>query len=242
MVCGGSNRRAEAWRWVTHLGQATGTPLSAGLVCATAVARLGVDGAVVALDTGDGWPEIRHATGELAWSLTELQATVGEGPYTDARTLGAPVLVGDLDAETSQRRWPLFAPLAVEAGAHALFTLPLRVGAIRVGALALHRVRAGDLASTGVGDALVLADLALGLLLDEQAGLPAGAMATDGPTLLTPQVHQATGMIAARFHLSMADAFARLRAKAFAERRPLAALATDVVYHRVRFAPTDETS
>lgn len=67
-------------------------------------------------------------------------------------------------------------------------------------------------------------------------------MATDGPTLLTPQVHQATGMIAARFHLSMADAFARLRAKAFAERRPLAALATDVVYHRVRFAPTDETS
>lgn len=139
MVCGGSNRRAEAWRWVTHLGQATGTPLSAGLVCATAVARLGVDGAVVALDTGDGWPEIRHATGELAWSLTELQATVGEGPYTDARTLGAPVLVGDLDAETSQRRWPLFAPLAVEAGAHALFTLPLRVGAIRVGALALHR-------------------------------------------------------------------------------------------------------
>lgn len=233
MVGGRSARRTRVWLWVAELGRVTGAPVSTALLCDTAVIRLGVDGATLVVDTGDGWSEARYASAALGQSLSELQVTVGEGPYTDARVRGAPVLVGDLDTATSQRRWPMFAPLAVEAGARALFTLPLCVGAIRVGALALHRVRSGDLASAALADALVFAELALGLLLDEQAGLPAGA--TEGPPLLTPQVHQATGMIAAQLDASMAAAFARLRARAFADHRPLADVAADVVARRVRF-------
>lgn len=236
MVGSRSTRHLRVWLWVAELGKVTGTPVSTALLCDTAVARLGVDGATLVVDTGNGWPEIRYASGELGQSLSELQVTVGEGPYTDARVRGAPVLVGDLDTASSQRRWPMFAPLAVEAGAHALFTLPLCVGTIRVGALALHRVQSGDLASTALADALVFAELALELLLDEQAGLPTGTTEkTDGPPLLTPQVHQATGMIAAQLDVSMAVAFARLRARAFADRRALADVATDVVARRMRF-------
>ncbi|HEY0804143.1 MAG TPA: GAF and ANTAR domain-containing protein [Pseudonocardiaceae bacterium] len=242
MVGSRSTRHAQVWLWVAELGAVTSAPMSVGLLCDTAAVRLGVDGVTLAVDTVDGWPETRYATETLGGSLAELQVTVGEGPYADARQRGAPVLVDDLDTTSSQRRWPLFAPLAVEAGARALFTLPLCVGAVRVGVLALHRVRAGLLPPTALADALTFAELALGLLLDENAGLPAGATGTaTGPALLTPQVHQATGMIAAQLDVSMAHAFARLRARAFVERRPLAQLATDVVGRRVRFDPTDET-
>ena len=242
MVGSRSTRRARVWLWVAELAGAAGVPVSVASLCDTAMTRLEVDGVTLSVDTSAGWPETRYATGALGECLAELQVTVGEGPSTEVRRRGAPILVGDLDTTTSQRRWPMFAPLAVEAGAHALFTLPLAVGVIRVGALSLHRVAAGQLAPAALADALIFAELALGLLLDEQAGLPVGATETgEAPTLLTPQVHQATGMIAAQLDVPLAHAFARLRARAFADCRPLAELATAVVARRVRFDPDDET-
>jgi hypothetical protein len=242
MVGSRPTRRAQLSSWVAERAAATQAPVSIGLLCDTAVIRLAVHGVTLTVDTSEGSPETRYATETLGALLAELQVTVGEGPDTDARQRGAPVLVEDLDTATSQQRWPMFAPLAVEAGAHALFTLPLCVGAIRVGVLALHRVQPGELEPPALIDALTFAELALGLLLDEQAGLPAGATASDGPALRSPQVHQATGMICAQLDVSMANAFALLRAKAFADRRPLAQLATDVVAHRVRFDLAEEPS
>jgi AmiR/NasT family two-component response regulator len=48
-------------------------------------------------------------------------------------------------------------------------------------------------------------------------------------------VHHATGMVAAQLGVGMADAFAHLRARAFAEQVPLSGLAADVVARRRRF-------
>jgi hypothetical protein len=153
------------------------------------------------------------------------------------------VLVADLDAPDSQRRWPLFAPLAVESGAGALFALPLCVGAIRVGMLALYQVKARYLEPAALADSLAFAVLGLGLLLDEQAG-SRGTVGDLGDSLPlhNPQLHQATGMISAQLDVPMEEAFARLRARAFAGQRPLAELAADVVYRRLRFDPVDEVS
>jgi hypothetical protein len=223
--------------WVAELAAELGMPVSVGLLCETAVVRLGVTGAVVTVDMSTGWPEMRCATDMLGERLTESQVTVGEGPCVDARRGGGPVLVADLDAPESQRRWPLFAPLAVEAGASALFALPLCVGAIRVGILALHRIVAGGLEPATLADSLAFAAMSLGLLLDEQAGLLAGDFA-EGLALHDPRLHQATGMISGQLDVAMADAFARLRARAFADQRPLSELAADVVAGRLRFEPT----
>lgn len=77
--------------------------------------------------------------------------------------------------------------------------------------------------------------MALRLLLDEQAGLDTTGVAEDTLPLHNPQVHQATGMVAAQLGVGMADAFAHLRARAFAEQRPLGDLAADVVARRRRF-------
>jgi hypothetical protein len=239
----GDRRLAQVRVWVAERAAALGVPVSVRLLCETAWVRLAVSGAALTVNTR-GSPELRCSTDVLGERLAELHVTVGEGPCVDARRAGGPVLVGDLDAPASQRRWPLFAPLAVEVGAGALFALPLVVGAIRVGVLALHRVVGGQLPTAQLAESLAFAELALRLLLDEQAGLPAarGDPVVNGWPLLSPQVHQATGMISAQLEVGMDDAFARLRARAFAERRPLTELAADVVTRRLRFGPGRDAS
>lgn len=235
-----TGRLTRVGRWVVAKAVELDVPVSPGVLCQAAVARLGVSGAVLTVDTS-GWPEVRSATGALGERLTELQVTVGEGPAVDVRRGGGPVLVADLDAPSSQARWPMFAPLAVEAGAASLFALPLFVGAIRVGVLSLHRVEPGHLDAATLTDSLAFAELALRLLLDEQAGLnTADSAAEDALPLHNPQVHQATGMVAAQLDVGMADAFAHLRARSFAEQRPLGDLAADVVARRRRFDRDEE--
>src|SRR5215213_4112947 len=146
-------------RWIAEKAVELELPVSIGPLCAAAVARLGVSGAVLTVDTS-GWPEVRCATDALAERLAESQVTVGEGPAVDVWRGGGPALVADLDAPSSQARWPMFAPLAVEAGAASLFALPLCVGAIRVGVLSLYRVEAGHLDAATLIDSLAFAELA----------------------------------------------------------------------------------
>ena len=240
---GGADRPARARSWAADRAASLGVPVSIGLLCETAVNRLDVSGATLTIEPGSGWPETRHATDALGATLAELQLTVGEGPCADAKRSGGPVLVPDLDAPGTQSCWPLFTPLAVDVGARALFAFPLCVGAIRAGVLALHRLQAGSLEPARLSDALSFAALALRLLLDEQADPRAGsADPADGLPLHDPQVHQATGMVSGQLDVGMEDAFARLRARAFADQRPLAELAADMVARRLRFEPTEETT
>lgn len=48
-------------------------------------------------------------------------------------------------------------------------------------------------------------------------------------------VHQASGMVSAQLDVSVGEALARMRAYAFADDRPLARVAEDVVARRLRF-------
>ena len=59
----------------------------------------------------------------------------------------------------------------------------------------------------------------------------------DGLSSDRAEVHQATGMILAQLGVEAQDAFVRLRAHAFAARRPLAEVARDVVARRLVFTP-----
>jgi hypothetical protein len=206
------------------------------ILCETAVVRLGINGATQTVENSSGWPETRYATDDLGARLAELQVTVGDGPYLDVRRDGGgPVLVPDLDSPAIQRRWPLFAPLAVQSGAGALFVLPMMVGTIQVGALARQ---ARHLDAATLADALAFADLALHLHLDPRVGLSVAE--SDGVQLYGAQVHQATGMVSVQLDVSMEEAFNRLRARALADEQPLIELAADVVARRLRFDPTNE--
>ncbi len=207
---------------------AVGTDLPDRLAAAC-VRSLPVTGVGLALMTDDGPAGTIAATDGAALELEELQFTLGEGPCVDASRTGRPVLQPDL-AQTAPLRWPAFAGGALEAGVRAVFAFPLRVGAIRLGVLDLYRDRAGPLSADELTEALSFADAATRVLLHAQAGVDTVPTLDD-----RAEVHQATGMVSVQAAVSLAQALALLRARAYADQRPIAALARDVLAGTVHF-------
>ncbi len=241
-----ADRRMRLWGRVVY--HADGRPATVEHVGAAMMWAAAVDGAAVAVVLAAAPRETMYASDEVASQLEELTLTLGEGPGVDAFA-GGPALVADLDAAECVVRWPAFAPAAVLAGVRAMFALPLRVGAIRLGVLDLYRARPGDLAGGQLADALLLADMACALLLD---GAASDGAASDGSaaagrwperaSLAHPEVHQATGMVTVQLGVSAAVALIRLRAYAYAHDRRLREVAADVVARRLRFDPDPKGS
>lgn len=191
-----------------------------------------------------GLRESVYATDERSEELEELKSTLGEGPGVDALDGHGAVLVPDLNARDSEARWPIFTPAAVERGVAAMFALPIRAGAARIGVLDLYHDQASELDGAQLADALAYADAALSLTLDLHGGItPKPAKTVDEIfTERRAEVHQASGMMSVQLDVSVADALARLRAHAFAQSRLLRDVAADVVARRLRFtkeAPPD---
>ena len=209
-------------------------------VAAKAALALGVDGICAGLGTGPSGLVLAWGHEAVGTELEDLQFTLGQGPGLDAAA-GSPVLIADLAAETA--RWPGFAPAAAASGVRAVFALPLRVGAISVGALLAHRAIPGPLVDGALADAFALADAVTLLLLHrESTGTDRAGSAGDGPepgwahpATYRAQVHQATGMISVQLGVSLAEALVRLRAYAYADGRLIAEVAADVVARRLRF-------
>ncbi|OJF14005.1 hypothetical protein BG844_12130 [Couchioplanes caeruleus subsp. caeruleus] len=210
-----------------------------GRLCDACVSGLpGVDGAGLTVMASVPVQQVRYASDSISTRIEELQVTLGEGPCQDAHAGGEPVLAADLGAVVWRQRWPVFTPGALGAGAAALFALPLRVGVVRLGVLDLYRLRPGVLAGEQLAEALAFADAALELLLAEQ--MP-GAAVAGSEQLFTHRavVHQATGMISGQLGIPMAQAFLRLRARAYAGEQGLEELAGEVVARRLRFDEPD---
>jgi hypothetical protein len=188
--------------------------------------------------TAEGPAGIIAATDGPAMELEELQFTLGEGPCVDASATGRPVLQPDL-ARTAPLRWPAFAGGALDAGIRAVFAFPLRVGAIRVGVLDLYRDRPGPLSADDLSEALSFADAATLVLLHEQAG--AAGIGTMPALDDRAEVHQATGVVSVHAEVGLAEALVLLRARAFADQRPLGDLARDVLDGTVDFREVGDT-
>jgi GAF domain-containing protein len=162
---------------------------------------------------------------------------LGEGPCVDAFSQDRAVLEPDL-ANPRTPRWLAFSGPALDAGVRAVFGFPLRVGAVRLGALDLYRDRPGPLSDDVHADALVMADVVAQALLVLQADAPPGrlAAALAAGADFHYVVHQASGMVAAQLDTDVADAFIRLRAYAFGNDLALTEVAKDVVAKRLRFS------
>lgn len=175
------------------------------------------------------------ASNAIAARLEDLHFTLGEGPGIDAHRMG--VAVGEPDLAGQRRgRWPSFSPLAVDAGAAAIFAFPLRVGGIRLGALTLYQDRPGALTDDQHADALAMADVVVNSVLAEQAQAPPGDLAADLEALGTSraEVHQASGIVSVQLGVTVADALVRLRSHAYAEGSTLSDVAGDVIAGRLR--------
>lgn len=193
-------------------------------------------GAGIMLMSGDVPRGSVCTTNEVSALIEQLQYDLGEGPCVDAYHHDHPVLEADL-VHPSSIRWPAFRGPAIDAGVRAIFGFPLRVGAVRLGALNLYRNEVGDLTDGQHSDALVMADVAAQALLVSQADAPPGRLAEDLESGAEFQfvVHQASGMVAVQLDVSVMHALLRMRAHAFGNDRSLTSVAEDVVARRLRF-------
>jgi hypothetical protein len=204
------------------------------LICQVCCDLLPITVASVVLMGTEGLEGITGASDPLAAAIQNEEFTLGEGPATEVRRQGRPVLVSDLGDATSD--WPQFAPAVARLGVGAIYAIPLRIGAVDLGVLVLGSATPRALNGEELADSLVLGDLISRLVLDLQAGVASESLAwaldaTDTRTV----VHQATGMIAAQLNVSVAEALIRLRANAFATDRPIDQVATEVVAGQRRF-------
>jgi len=208
-------------------------------ICRAFIAELDIDGAAISLHTAGNLRETLYASDVTSDLLEELQFTLGEGACMDAARTLHPVLVPDMRDIAPSARWPVYAEaVAEQAGVGAVFALPLHWATINLGVLDLHRKAAGSLPTAQLRDAMGASDIAALMLLGLRTD-PGEDRAWDRSWGNHVEIHQATGMVLAQLNLSATDAFARLRAYAFAEHRLLGDVARDVVARRLRF--TEDT-
>ena len=235
-----ASRVARVWKLVSAQADGRRGRASVADVCAVAVTSLAVSGAWVIAGGGINPGQVMCVTDVVGESLAEVQITLGEGPCHDAAASGVPVLAADL-ADGDGHQWAVFGEAAVRAGAAAVFAFPLRMGAIGVGVLGIYRDKEGPLDIFQLGNALILADIATMLLLDAEAHqtddpLSGAAPASQSPDLAAhhDEIAQATGMLTEQLGVGITEAFARLRAYAYAQDRRLSDIAHDIVTRRLR--------
>jgi len=172
----------------------------------------------------------------IAEVVEEVEYTLGEGPCLTAYETKTPVFDVDL-SDTEPVGWPEFRRGALAEGIHAAFGFPLLVNSICIGAMNLYRDASGPLTERQIGDAVVIAGLASRTLLRWQAEAPIGTLAWQFDTVANHrvEVHQAAGRVSVQAGISVADALALLRAYAFSQDRPVAAIAKGVAAGALRF-------
>jgi hypothetical protein len=233
------DRVARMWRLVTGY-MADGQAVTLPDVCVAAVRAAGVDGAALSIVTRLDRRSLVHASDGLAGLLDDQQFLLGEGPCVEAWSSDGMVLADDVSASGVAARWPVFAPVALGAGALAVFGFPLQMGAIRLGTLGLYRARPGTLTDEQLADTLTLCGVAMAMMLTATNHAPGGAQpawlpgaASDGKI----EVYQATGMVAVQLGVGLEEAFAALQARAFVQGTQLPEIAREVVNRRLRFDP-----
>ncbi|MFC9916827.1 GAF and ANTAR domain-containing protein [Agromyces binzhouensis] len=224
----------------TGSGAGASGPLQPVPLHASFLARLPVDGASVSVVTVAGSHSTVSSSDALATRLEQLQFDLGEGPHYRALESRKPVLVADVRS-ADHSAWPMFGQAVVQTEARAVFSFPLRIGAVTVGVVDLHRLSPGDLSDLDLAHAAALA----GAIAGKAAAYAAADADGEGRDELVAgtrrQVHQATGMMAVQLDTSVTDAFARLRGHAYAAGRSVDEVARDVVAGVLDFTddPTD---
>jgi len=129
------------------------------LLCRAAARAVPAGGVAVSLTTDDGERALAAASDATAADADELQFTLGEGPCREAFSSSRPVLVPDLSEASSIGRWPGYATDVQDRGVHAVFALPMQVGAARLGALSVHFSEPTVLSAEGLGRILAFVGL-----------------------------------------------------------------------------------
>ncbi|TML17927.1 MAG: ANTAR domain-containing protein [Actinobacteria bacterium] len=104
--------------------------------------------------------------------------------------------------------------------------------------LTVYQDEPGDLTDDQSEDSQALADILALTILAMQAAAPPGMLPIelDDAVAHRAEVHQASGMVAIQLQIPVAEALTALRAYAYANDKPIAGVAADIVSRRVRLS------
>lgn len=199
-------------------------------LCAVAAAFTELNGAGVTLLSNGPHYTSYCASDPVTRRLLDAEVTLGEGPSIDACLSDVTTEVEDLDI-SSNDRWIAYRPAALALGARAVFGFPVRIGAIRIGALTLYRNEPGPLSDVQESDAYFLASVVGRSVLATRAGATPDELTNELELTLQLDfsVHQAAGMLAVQGAMGLSDAFVALRAHSFGTGIDLTTLAQQIV-------------
>ncbi|MET4706008.1 GAF domain-containing protein [Frigoribacterium sp. UYMn621] len=205
-------------------------------LCRPFLNDLPISGASVTVISPSGAQVALCASDAVAARLEELQFELGEGPQWVASRTGNAVLLPDV-ASAPHDRWPIFAASLGQLNVGAIFSIPIRMGAVTVGAATLYRDTPGGLDEDGQSSALAIASAIASTAIQR-----AMTFATDDDVsesvavpALRREAHQATGMILVQLDTTATIAYSRLQAYAFAQGRTVLSVARDVVTRTLTF-------
>jgi len=230
--------------YLRALSSHTGPGL-APLPLAACADMLGLDGLGLLLSPGGDRTELVQSFGERTLALEDLQQVQGQGPSLDAARHGALMLLPDVadTATFATVRWPALSGAIEALGVRAVFSFPLRIGVIALGALTGHRTRPGPMSTDELTDAFSLADTLAQIAITTAAHADLShTPLIDDPGLHFAEVHQATGMLADALDTDCDHALIRLRGYAFSHDRPLLDVARDVLTRRLRLEVNGEST
>ena len=207
-------------------------------LCAAFVEQLPVAGASICVIGVGGIQSAVCTSDAISAHLDQLEFDLGEGPRTEVSRTDQPVLCADVRSD-SHREWPVFGAAAVALGVGALFAFPIMMGAVRLGVVGLYRDTAGGLTQKDLRHARFLARMVATKMVDAAVQTAGQSDALDArrPPGMRREVHQATGMILMQLNITATDAFAALRANAFASGRTVDDVAHDVLTGAIDFRP-----
>ena len=190
-----------------------------------------VSGCAVGLVLADEHGRLHYmgASDQSARDLEILQLEQEEGPCLDCFSSGQAVVNTDLADAT--RRWPSFAPLAVEAGVLSVHAFPMRLRERVIGAMNVFGREAESLTHDEIRVIQAMADVATISIIQEQAIARAEVLTEQLQLALNNRIviEQAKGAVARALSVSVDEAFELIRARARRERTPLTELAFDLV-------------
>jgi GAF domain-containing protein len=210
-------------------------------LCRPFLSALPISGASIAVISAAGSRSTLSSTDDVAARIDELQFELGEGPQWLAFRSGDPVLIPNT-RHAGHDEWPVFGAALAQLRVRALFSIPMKMGAVTIGVASLYRDWPGTLSDDQQISALAIASAIAGaavqraILFSREDASPESIAAP----ALRREVHQATGMILVQLDTTATIAYSRLQAYAFSTGRTVQSVAHDVVTRKLTF--DDQTS
>ena len=202
-------------------------------LCSPLRAAVSMPGAVVSTLGSPMGSETVCASTKLGARIDEIQIDLGEGPSWEALRTRLPVTASDLQVDGGAL-WPGTWAALRELDVGALFAFPLFVSTLGIGSIALYSLTARELSDVDIERMSRLAAIVSGSLLRRALNrLDRPNDDGEDEPYSRREVHQATGMVAARNRIGVDDALLILRGHAYAAGRSVRDVAADVIARRL---------